>query len=122
MGDNESEANNERHDEGEVSSIASSIQSQARTFYTLRKAIDEKYVSSSISNLKKVANVVFLFIILLAIVNYVIQERLFSNIHKQIEIIVGSERRVDDLIAINLQLSKLQTIFDGWAQVGVNKS
>jgi hypothetical protein len=60
------------NDEGEVSSIASSIQSQARTFFTLRAAIDEKFVPRSILNLRIVANLVWLIVILLAVVYYVI--------------------------------------------------
>ena len=38
------EHNNNYADEGEASSVASSIQSQTRTYYTLKMAIDEKFI------------------------------------------------------------------------------
>jgi hypothetical protein len=49
-----------REDEGEVSSIASSIFSQTRIYFSLRIAIEEKFVPLAIRNMKQVANVMFI--------------------------------------------------------------
>ena len=60
------------HDEGEVSSIASSIQSQTRTYYSLKQAIDEKYVPLQMRNLNFVANLVWFSILLLSVAYFFI--------------------------------------------------
>lgn len=52
-------------DHGEVSSIASSIFNQTRSYFSLRNAIDEHYVPLSIRNLKIVANFVFIALLVL---------------------------------------------------------
>ena len=57
----------EEVDQGEVSSIASSIFSQTRSYFSLRNAIDEPFVPLSIRNLKIVANLVFVALLVLDI-------------------------------------------------------
>ena len=59
-------------DNGEVSSIASSIFSQTRSYYSLRNAIDEKFIPMSIKNLKIIANILGLALLVLEITQFVI--------------------------------------------------
>lgn len=59
------------------------------------------------------ANIVFALIILLAIVYYVIQITLFTDIHDYIGIIINSEKRINDIMNMNLQLNNLMLINEG---------
>ena len=57
-----------------------------------------------------VANIVWILITLLAIVYYVIQFTLFSDIQDYIGIIINSEKRVNDLMNMNLRLNEILLI------------
>lgn len=52
-------------DQGEVSSIASSVFSQTRSYYSLRSAIDERFVPIAIKNLKITSYILFIVLIAL---------------------------------------------------------
>jgi hypothetical protein len=53
-------------------SSVSSTSNQARVFHNLKGAIDEKYIPLQIRNLQKVANLVWLGVILLALTYFII--------------------------------------------------
>ena len=101
-------------DEGEVSSIASSIQSQTRTYFSLRQAIDEKFVPVSIKNLKGAANVVWLSILIISVVYFIIQLTLFNNIKYFIDIVGNSEKRTLEMIKINSKIYDISLINENY--------
>jgi len=80
----------------------------------LRAAIDEKFIPLSIKNLRLVANIVWILILLLAIVYYVIQFTLFSNIQEYLQIIINSEKRVNDIMNMNLKLNDIMLLNEGY--------
>ena len=98
------------NDEGELSSVASTLFNQTRTYYSLRIAIDEKFVPQAIKNLGKVANVMACLIVMLAIIYYVIQYTLFTSIQEYITVIINSEKRIGDIVNINLKINDLKMI------------
>ena len=57
---------------GEVSSVASSIYSQTRSYFSLRNAIEEKFVSLSIKNLKMLTRILFLTVFALQVSQFII--------------------------------------------------
>jgi Ca2+-dependent lipid-binding protein len=54
------------NDEGEISSVTTRQNKTERNHYVLRMAIDEKYIPSSIKNLRFAANIIFMILLLLA--------------------------------------------------------
>lgn len=57
-----------------------------------------------IKNLRFVANLVWLSILFLSIAYFAIQSALFRQIQSFIQVIVTSERRIEDLMTLNLKL------------------
>ena len=96
-----------------MSSIASSIYSQTRSYFGLRNAIDEKFIPLSIKNLKFVANFLFLGLLALDISQFVIQQRLFSEVNRNIDNIHYSEQRIDEIIDLNLRIQNLRFLNEG---------
>jgi len=73
----------------------------------LRTAIDEKYIPSSIKNLRHAANFIFVILLLLSIIYYVIQLSLFGLINQNIKNIHNSESRLNYIIDITLRTRTL---------------
>lgn len=69
----------DKNDDGEISSITTRQNKTERYHYILRMAIDEKYVPSSISNIRFAAYFVFSILAVLAIVYYAIEASLFDT-------------------------------------------
>lgn len=86
-----------------VSSVSSRQNKTERNHYILRTAIDEKYIPSSIKNLRYAANFIFIILMLLAIIYYVIQLSLFGLINQNIKNIHNSESRLNYIIDITLR-------------------
>ena len=80
----------------------------------MRQAIDEKFVPLSIKNLRVVANFVWVIILLLSIVYYAIQFTLFNEIKAYIAIIINSEKRVNDIMNLNLDIDDIALINEGY--------
>ena len=99
-------------EEMDLSSV-SSTSNQARVFHNLKGAIDEKYVPLQIRNLQKVANLVWLGVILLALTYFLIQSTLFKDIQSFIQIIIFSEERIDEIMTINMNLYDIASINEG---------
>eukprot|EP00347_Sterkiella_histriomuscorum_P007426 403348965 len=95
-------------DHGEVSSIASSIFSQTRSYFSLRNAIDEQYFPLSIKNLKIISNILFAALLIVELVQFIIQQQLFEGIHENVKNIKFSEKRIFDIIDINLRIQNLR--------------
>jgi hypothetical protein len=91
-------------DEGEVSSIASSIFSQTRIYFSLRIAIEEKFVPLAIRNMKQVANIMFVSLLTLHIAQFLIRLDMLSEIRNTVNYIIFSEERISSIIDINLRL------------------
>jgi len=104
-------------EDGEVSSVASSIFNQTRSYFTLRQAIEESFVPMSIRNLKLVANVSFFVIILLAFIYYMIQKGLYSQMRDNITSIHYSERRILDIVSLNLRVQDLLLYNEGILEI-----
>lgn len=90
-----------------VSSVSSRQNKTERNHYILRTAIDEKYIPSSIKNLRHAANFIFLILLLLSIIYYVIQLSLFDKINQNIKNIHNSEQRLNYIIDITLRTRTL---------------
>jgi len=56
---------------------------------------------------------VWIAVLLLSVIYFVIQLTLFSKIQSYIEIIVNSEKRIDDIMTINLKLTDIALINEG---------
>jgi hypothetical protein len=54
-----------------------------------------------------VANLVWLAVLLLSVAYFIIQATLFTEIQNYVSIIVNSEKRVDDIMTINLKLTDI---------------
>jgi hypothetical protein len=80
----------------------------------LRSAIDEKFIPLSVRNLKIVANIVYSLTLILGIVYFVLEEIVFKDIQKYIEIIVNSEIRINNIVNINLNLNDISLINQGY--------
>jgi hypothetical protein len=105
-----------QHDDqqgGDVSSVASSMYSQMRSYFTLRNSIDEKFVPLSIKNLKNVAFFVFLGLLIMNIIQFAIQRSLFEQVNQNIQNIHYSEMRISHIIDINLRIQNLRFLNEG---------
>lgn len=98
---------------GDVSSVASSMYSQMRSYFTLRNSIDEKFVPLSIKNLKNVAGIVFFALLVLNITQFAIQRSLFEQVNQNIQNIHHSESRISHIIDINLRIQNLRFLNEG---------
>lgn len=78
-----------------------------RSYYSLRSAIDEKFVPRAVRNLNIISNFVFLILLALGIVYFVLQIYLLEIISINIKNIHYSERRINYLIDINLRIRTL---------------
>ena len=108
----ESKEEEEEQEEGESQDTQSSVTSgstgsTARSFYSLRAAIDEKFTPPSIKMLKCTANIVFLLVMSVAVVYFVIQVVIFSKIKKNIKNIRYSENRYNYALQLDQSLIKL---------------
>lgn len=92
-------------DEGSVSSTSTS--STLRATYSIRAAIDEKYVPDSIRNTNYMTIFMFVLLLGLAIGYFVSEIRLSSNINNLVRNIRHSEDRKFTLVEINLSLKAL---------------
>lgn len=111
----------EENQETQSSVTSGSTGSTIRSFYSLRAAIDEMFVPSSIRNLRCTANIVFLLLLSLAskvrhvttrllVVYFVMQVVLFDKINQNIKNVRYSENRLNYLIDINLEVTKMMLI------------
>lgn len=87
-----------------MSSIASSIFSQTRSFYSLRSAIDERFVPVAIRNLKLTSYVLFVVLVALYSTWFGIQLQLNTQMQQNVLDIKYSEGRVRSLIDLNLRV------------------
>ena len=109
--ENVSRKGEEEENQDTQSSVTSgSTGSTVRSYYSLRTAIDEKYIPNSLKNLSIAAYIVFLILLALAIVFFSLQYTLFNSINQSIQNIYLSEKRIDYLIDINLQVRTLMII------------
>lgn len=67
-----------------MSSVASSMYSQMRSYFTLRESIDEKFIPLSIRNLQTAASFVFFALLALNITQFIIQQELFKKVNDNI--------------------------------------
>lgn len=90
-----------------------------RSFFSLRAAIDEKFVPLSIRNMNCSAGIVFLLVLGIAsnfklnnilVTFYVMQVTLYNKINNNVDIINCSEQRLSYLIDLNLQITKMMLI------------
>lgn len=75
----------EDENNGDVSSVASSMYSQMRSYFNLRNSIDEKFVPLGIRNLKNAAMLVFFGLLALIITQFTIQNNLFQQVNMNIQ-------------------------------------
>jgi len=110
--EDEDEDGDEEPDNAETqSSVTSgSTGSTIRSFYSLRAAIDEKFVPGSIKNLRCTANIVFFVLLCLAIVYFVMQVILFGKISQSLKNIRHSGDRLNYLIDVNLHATTMSII------------
>ncbi len=78
-----------------------------RSYYSLRSAIDEKFIPRSVRNLKIIAYFVFLIILALGIVYFTLQVVNLNSVSINIKNIHYSSKRIDYLIDINLRIRTL---------------
>ena len=80
-------------DQGEGSSVAAAISKERRQYYTMRAAIDEKFVPRSIKNLRLAAYLIFFVLISLSskyqeftlvVLFFVVKQSLFNRINDNI--------------------------------------
>lgn len=91
-------------------SITSSTTSSTHSFYSLRAAIDEKYVPNSIKNMDLAAKGVFFTVLALAITYFTVELVLHSSIKNTINAIGISEGRMRNLVSITLHSLNLMII------------
>jgi hypothetical protein len=103
--------NIEDNQDAESSMTSSSIRSTTRSYYTLRAAIDEKYVPKSIHNIGYLVVLVFLLLLATSIVFFVLQYVLYNNLNTNIQDVRYSETRIDKLIDLASSVSEL-TVFN----------
>lgn len=70
----------------------------------MRNSIEEKFIPRDIKNLRIIANILFVSLLILYIAWFAIQLNLFSNILDNIYNIRYSEQRINDIIDINLRI------------------
>jgi len=99
---------NDKDDEGSVGST--STNSTIRATYSIRAAVDEKFVPKSIKNMNIMTIFMFALVLALAIAYYVYAISLYSSIQKNIMNIEYSEQRQTWLIDISLKLKTLLQI------------
>ncbi len=128
------EDDGEENQDTQSSVTSGSTGSTMRSFYSLRAAIDEKYVPMSIRNMSCSANIVFLLLLGLAsidlrplitpgiVVYFVMEIWLYDKINQNIKNINYSEDRVNDLIDINLQVTEMMLITADYNQHAANAS
>ena len=100
--------NAEKEDEGSIGSTSTG--STVRAFYSIRAAVDEKFVPKSIKNMNIMTIFMFLLVLGLAITYYVFENTLYSSIRENIYNIGYSEDRQSWLFEVNLQLRTLLMI------------
>lgn len=94
-------------DDGEGSLGSSSSDTARRTNYSIRAAVDEKFVPKSIKNMNIMTILMLLLVLGLAITYYYLEITLYSSISSTINNIGISEQRQSWLIDINLRLGTL---------------
>ena len=95
------------NEDAQSSATSGNTGSTMRSFYSLRAAIDEKYVPKSIRNMSFFADLVFLLILCIAILYFCIQISLYNNIKENIENINFSNQRLQHLLDITHNLVAL---------------
>ena len=111
--DDEEEINNEpiENNQDTQSSVDSGVQTTTvRSFYTLRAAIDEKFIPLSLLNMNYAGNAVFILLLGITIVFFALQLTLYSKIVVNIENINYSEERIKNLFNINLPVINMMII------------
>ena len=103
----------ENEPQGDVSSVASSMYSQMRSYFTLRNSIEEKFVPVSIGNLRNAAALVFVTLLVLNIAQFILQRQLFGQVNSNIVNIHNSEMRISYIIDINLRVQNLRFYNEG---------
>jgi len=103
----EEEGSDDENQETQSSVTTGSTSSTIRSFYSLRAAIDEKFVPTSIYVLKFTAIIVFLLVLGVAVIYFVIQLVLFSKINKNIKSIRYSENRYNYILKLDHNVVKL---------------
>ena len=99
------EINMDKNKDTESSITNSSMGSTRGSYYTLRAAIDEKYVPRSIRNIGYLIVLVFLLLFVMAIVFFVMKYLLYNNLETNIQNVKYSETRIDKLINLASTIS-----------------
>eukprot|EP01022_Parablepharisma_sp_SALTPOND_P033229 TRINITY_DN88328_c0_g1_i1.p1 TRINITY_DN88328_c0_g1~~TRINITY_DN88328_c0_g1_i1.p1 ORF type:complete len:1059 (-),score=118.88 TRINITY_DN88328_c0_g1_i1:1723-4899(-) len=97
----------EREDDEEGSISSTSTGATIRSYYSIRAAIDERYVPKSIKNMNYMTIFMFVLLLGLAIAYYASEFSLYSSIQDNIKNIQYSEERKNSLIDINLNVKTL---------------
>ena len=87
--------------------IQTNAENLTHTHYSLRSAIDERYIPSSIRNITYATNIIYFFIIGMAIASFVYQAVIYNGIKKNIVNINGCQDRVMGIINIAVILNNL---------------
>ena len=98
--------------EGDMSSMSGGRNRENKAHHFLRAAISEKYVPTSIKNLRRASYLVFLLLILLSIVIYVIKLNLFSKIQSNYLSVRFAEQRTKVAVDITLHTQTLVLLSD----------
>ncbi len=100
----------EREDDDEGSMGSTSTGAAMRSHYSIRAAIDEKYVPKSIKNMNYMTIFMFVLLLSLAIAYYILEILLYSSIQDNIKNVQYSEDRKSSLFDIDLNVKNLVLI------------
>ena len=98
----------EENDEGSLGSTSTGA--TVRSYFSIRAAVDEKYVPKSITNMNYMTIFMFILLLGLAIAYYASELTLYSNIQSSIVNIGYSEKRKSSLFDIGLRVKTLVLI------------
>ena len=97
----------DENQEAQSSITSGSTGSSVRMSYSLRAAIDEKFIPRSIRNLRIGADLLFLLLLALAIIFFALQNTLYSSLISSIKNIRYCENRVNVMLDITLKVREL---------------
>ena len=110
----------ELHSDQDITSSMESVSksSAARSYYSLRAAIDEKFIPSSIHNMSYIGQLVFLLILALSIIDCVFTIVRYNNMRITAENINHSSNRLGSLINIKLHVTNMMIISSNYLHDG----
>lgn len=98
----------EENDEGSLGSTSTGA--TVRSYFSIRAAVEEKYIPKSITNMNYMTIFMFILLLGLAIAYYASELTLYSNIQSSITNIGYSEKRKSSLFDIGLRVKTLVLI------------